>query len=155
MRIRRLTDPNKLIRGGEPLLLAPNKTVELAPDVLVQVELDLAVRVDPGSALLIVPLPSLLEAGVIAAVGVVTASDPLSPLTISVRAIAPATLRPNKPIEIGHTRPKRSPDTTTSNPPRMPNNCEVANTVEIDACGTPPAAAIKEKYAQAPIMPMK
>ena len=101
MRIRRLTDPNKLIRGGEPLLLAPNKTVELAPDVLVQVELDLAVRVDPGSALLIVPLPSLLEAGVIAAVGVVTASDPLSPLTISVRAIAPATLRPNKPIARG------------------------------------------------------
>lgn len=98
MRIRRLADPNKLIQGGAPLLLAPRTAIELAAGTTLRIELDLAVRVELGAALLVVPLPALLEAGVVGVSELVTASDPLAPLALSVRALTPATLQAGRPI---------------------------------------------------------
>lgn len=98
MRIRRLADPNKVVDSAAPLLLAPRRAVDLSAGSTVRIELDLAVRVELGTALLISPLPALLEAGLLGATELVTAVDPLAPLAISVRALAPATLPAGRPI---------------------------------------------------------
>jgi hypothetical protein len=66
-----------------------------------RIELDLAVRVEPGAALLLIPLPSLLEAGLLATPVLVAATDPLTPLALTVHPLRAASLRAATPIARG------------------------------------------------------